>query len=320
MKPSAIPCHRRRFCIIAICILHFFVAALVCLQIDRQNRELLVSGETCREIGAPGCCDDIRMDTPFFHGDWEKVLNILESLDRPWFASGGWGLFALRIGGYGFKAANGRGHKEWSKIGMDDAMDFTVIYNDAQDQLDKYVEVSALCEKSDGLICVHHPKHRTAKGNGTATIWDSSHRVHFALWGAYMNETDDAVTIVDISGYNYDLPASRILPLKYARFHDSWIRVPRDSMWVYSHLRPWSRENPTSFATDNRDVEYGQGCMKMAYPAFLHQSFGVPLHNPINASSDFYDEIRYTERKLVDCAMCLERHGCASFAPCFRTK
>jgi hypothetical protein len=102
-----------------------------------------VSTDTCRMNGAPGCCDDIRMETPFFHEDWMKVLTILEALDRPWFASGGWGLFALRSGGYGFKAAETIEHKLLMKdLRMDSDMDFTIIFNDAEDQLEKYVEVS----------------------------------------------------------------------------------------------------------------------------------------------------------------------------------
>ena len=41
--------------------------------------------DLCRSFGAAGCCDDIRMGKPFFYDDWNKMLSILEALNRPWF-------------------------------------------------------------------------------------------------------------------------------------------------------------------------------------------------------------------------------------------
>ena len=96
-------------------------------------------------------------------------------------------------------------------------------------------------------------------------------------------------------------------------------------MWVFSHLRPYFGEEdpeavhaPTNASVDNRQVEYGVGCLNMAFPGSLTQSFGVPRRNPINGS-DPYELIRRTEQKLVECAICLEKHRCASFAGCFRS-
>lgn len=261
------------------------------------------------------CCEDIRMNAPYFYTDWLRVLNILEALDRPWFASGGWGLFALRVGGFGFNVAPPEGpKKEWGgRFGMDVDMDVTIIFNDAEDQAAKYVEITALCERVGGLICA-----RNKPNNGTATLWDSTNTFYFSLWGGWINEAEDVVSITEIAGYTYNLPMSRVLPLKYAQFHGSRIRVANDYMWVYSHLRPWSERNPPNESLDGREVEYGQGCMKMAFPSFLQQSFGIPAHRPINSSLDDYESVRRLERGLVDCAFCLEAHGCASFAECFR--
>jgi len=266
-------------------------------------------------IDTHGCCDDIRMDPPYFYEDWKKVLAILEALDRPWFASGGWGLFALRTAGFGFKAANASDKRRWGDLHMDDDMDVTIIFHDEKDQAEKYIEVTALCERAGGLMCA-----RNMAGNGSSILFDSSKTFNFALWSAHINESEDAIAIVEVAGYNYNLPISRIMPLKYTRFHDTTVRVPNDYMWVYSHLRPWSppKSGPKSGSLDNRQVEYGQGCMKLAYPAFLHQSFGIPENNPINSSLDFYEDAWQAEKGLVKCAFCLERHGCASFASCFR--
>lgn len=275
--------------------------------------------DSCRSFGAPGCCDDIRMGTPFFYDDWNKMLSILEALNRPWFASGGWALFVLRTSGYGFKSTDDLPYEQWAQsIGeeqwsMDNDMDFTIVFNDEEDQANKYREVTTLCEQENGLICSYNKE-----GNGSSVVWESSHRLHFALWGAYINGSE-YITIAEIAGYNYDLPRSRILPTKYAKFHDSWIRVPRDSLWTFSHLRPYCVYPPCDAASDDRDVEYGSGCMKMAYPEFLQGSAGIPAHAPINSTTNVYEDVRSLERSLIGCAECLERHRCASFAECFRS-
>lgn len=303
---------RRRALVVTLpilCLYLSYVAYLYPNKLSLSFEANAISTDSCRQYSAPGCCDDIRMDNPFFFEDWEKVLGILETLGRPWFASGGWGLFALRIGGYGFKAAEANA---WKPLQMDEDMDITIIFNDKEDEMEKYTEISMLCEQAGGLICK-----KNYNASGTSVIWDASEKMHFALWGAHMNHQEDAIKILAIAGYDYNMPLSRIFPLKFGRFHDSWFRLPNDYMWVYSHLRPYTPKR-LNFTVDDRQVEYGEGCLKMGYPGFLHQSFGIPRHNPIRANTDLYDKVRRYEQRMVDCAFCLERHGCASFASCFR--
>ena len=39
---------------------------------------------------------------------------------------------------------------------MDNDMDFTIIFNDEEDQANKYREVTTLCEQANGLICSYN--------------------------------------------------------------------------------------------------------------------------------------------------------------------
>jgi len=285
------------------------------------------SAEKCRVQGTQSdCCNDITMEPPYFYEEWKQMLDVLEALDRPWFASGGFTLFAVRLGGFGFKYAEefvtrdsevkSEQHNRWINL-MDGDMDFTIIFRDEEDRSEKYREVSELCEDKDKLRCS-----RNWPDNGSSTVWENSGngpaKMCFTLWSAYLNGTDH-LTINSIANYPYDMPVSRILPTKYAKFHDSWIRVPNDFMWAFSHFRPYSVPAPSKAIDDNRNVEYGMGCLEMAYPTFLVQSAGVPKNRPINQfpQTDYYDEIRRMERGLVNCAFCLQRHGCASFTSCF---
>ena len=285
------------------------------------------SEESCRIYGTQSnCCEDVRMERPYFFEAWEQVLDILESLDRPWFASGGFALFAIRVGAFGFKNAENFvtkdsavlsvSHKKWMSL-LDGDMDFTVIFNDKEDQRAKYREITELCKQNDKLRCSANFPDR-----GTSVLWESTHtlergKMSFCLWGAFRNGTH-GITISDIANYDYDIPAFRILPTTYAKFHDSWIRVPRDFLWVFSHLRPYSKSAPANASVDTRNVEYGMGCWEMAYPSWLLQSADIPKNRPINRfpETDYYEEIRAFERGLGNCASCLARHGCASFISC----
>jgi len=252
------------------------------------------------------------------------MLQILEALERPWFVSGSSALFALRTGGFGFKFAENfvtrnseklsDTHKQWMSL-LDADMDFTVLFHDKEDQAAKYRQVSALCNSTSKLRCS-----RSFPDGGSSVVWEKGEpgKMNFGMWGAFRNGTD-RVTINGIAKYDYDMPWSRLFPTKYAKFHTSWIRVPNDFMWAFSHFRPYSVPAPPNASVDTRQVEYGMGCIEMAYPKFLLQSAGVPASRPINAfpDSDPYEEIRRIESSMVRCARCLESVGCASFTSCF---
>jgi len=278
--------------------------------------------ESCHEPeNHRSCCEDLVVDKPFFYADFVEALNLLESLDRPFFASGGWGLFAIRVGGFALKSRELLNRSVTTREGhsgyADSDMDFTLVFQSEEDAASKYTEIGKKCQKTEGIICPFNKDN-----NGSSVIWNRNKTFHFALWAGVPvpsnNESAAHIKILGIAGYNYLLPATRILPTRLAKFHDSVIPVANDYMWLYSHLRPYSNPAPKHEKDDDRSVEYGLGCLEMAYPKFLHQAAGVPEHVPIKDSVDYYDFVRELEKSLVLCALCLERQGCASFASCFR--
>ena len=186
-------------------------------------------------------------------------------------------------------------------------MDFTVIFNDKEDQRAKCREITEHAKNWQTRCSANFPDRGTLFGR-VRTPWNEERWV--SVCGVLEMEHTDY--------YKWH----RELWLWYSSIYFTYnvqssmtrIRVPRDFCGVLTFTTLLKVCSRTS--VDTRNVEYGMGCWEMAYQLVTAER-DIPK---TVQSIDFRNRLLWGNtsiwERFRERASCLARHGCASFISC----